>query len=243
MNDEERLPFWAEPPYVLLTDVLQLDKIEPWNVDVGKLVTGLLQEMKRFGDIDFRVSGNALYSAAVIFMKKTLSLVELGLIKTETNTQDNELVIPMIRPPFRLTNRRVTLQELLLAMDRVLSKGVRGREPAVSKRTTRRLVEPLSLEIDSQETDVEDSIEEVYRDLCKMIEMGAIARLEDILVQGTRTEIVRVFLALLHLYARRLIDITIDENETIWIKILPRTEEIGLKTIETKTGGATGSVG
>ena len=61
MSGDDDSPFWAIPPYILLTDVLQLDKVEPWNVDVGKLMGGFLLEMKRMGDIDFRVSGNALY--------------------------------------------------------------------------------------------------------------------------------------------------------------------------------------
>ena len=51
MSGEEGSPFWATPPYILLTDVLQLDKVEPWNVDVGKLVGAFLREMKRIGDI------------------------------------------------------------------------------------------------------------------------------------------------------------------------------------------------
>ncbi|MFW9800342.1 MAG: hypothetical protein ACFFD9_07895, partial [Candidatus Thorarchaeota archaeon] len=125
MNDE-RAPFWAAPPYILLTDVLQLDKVQPWNVDIGKLVSGFLREMRRLGDIDFRISGSALYSASVIFMKKTRELIELGLLPPEED-EDEELVIPLIRPPFRISNQRVTLEELLIAMDRVLSKGVRRR--------------------------------------------------------------------------------------------------------------------
>ncbi|MHA2299656.1 MAG: hypothetical protein ACXACD_01740 [Candidatus Thorarchaeota archaeon] len=56
MSAEDSSPFWASPPYILLTDVLQLDKIKPWNVDVGKLVAGFIREMKRLGDIDFRIS-------------------------------------------------------------------------------------------------------------------------------------------------------------------------------------------
>ncbi len=240
MSDEDKIPFWAEPPYILLTDVLQLDRVEPWNVDVGKLVTGLLQEMKRLGDIDFRVSGNALYSASVIFMKKTMDLVQIGLISPESDTQDDaELEIPLIRPPFRLTNRRVTLEELLAAMDRVLSKGIRGRAPSVSKRATRRMVEPLTLEFDSQETNVEENIKEVYQDICEMLEIGKVSQFEDILVRNTRIEIVRVFLALLHLYARGLIDMWVDDNEIIWIKLIPLTDSIELKPQKTESGGAT----
>ena len=88
MNDSSS-PFWATPPYILLTDVLQLDKVEPWNIDVGNLVGAFLREMKRIGDIDFRVSGNALYSASVIFMKKTRDLVELGILPPEEVEDDD----------------------------------------------------------------------------------------------------------------------------------------------------------
>ena len=96
---EERGPFWTEPPYILLTDVLQLDKVEPWNVDVGHLIGSFLQEMKLLGDIDFRVSGSALYSASVIFMKKTRELVQLGILPPDEGDENEELVIPLIRPP------------------------------------------------------------------------------------------------------------------------------------------------
>ncbi len=223
MDDDS--PFWATPPYILLTDVLQLDKVEPWNVDVGKLVVGFLNEMKRMGDIDFRISGNALYSASVIFMRKTRDLVQLGILPPDADDDDEELEIPLIRPPFRLTNRRVTIEELLIAMDHVLSKGPRSRRTP-TKKQYRAKADPLTFTMNIDQANIEETIAEVYEDLQKILKVGESSKFTDVLMNNTRKEIVRVFFSILFLYARAFIDIWMDEN-TIWVKMLepPEIEE------------------
>jgi len=224
MSSDEESPFWASPPYILLTDVLQLDKVDPWQVNVGKLVGGFLNEMKRIGDIDFRISGNALYSASVIFMKKTRELVEYGILPPEVDEEEEQLAIPLIRPPFRLTNRRVTLQELLIAMDRVLSKGVRQRaRPA--RRRYQADTSPLQFELNTSRAYVEESLAEVYGDLCMIMEIGGIVKFTDMLMNRTRREIVRIFFALLHLYARAYVDIWMEDDAMILVKLLPLPEK------------------
>lgn len=226
MSDDD-VPFWAEPPFILLTDVLQLDKVDPWNVDVGKLVGSFLREMKRDGDIDFRISGNALYSASVIFMRKTRELVMYGLLPPEEEEDAKELTIPLIRPPFRLTNQRVTIEELLIAMDRVLSKGVRKRATP-TKRRGKVKADPLQFRLDVTRANIEESIAHVYRDLCGMMEEGEVVSFLNILINNTRLEVVRVFFALLHLYTRAYLDIWMDEEGEIWIKLFnpPEKEEL-----------------
>ncbi|NHI90778.1 MAG: hypothetical protein EAX87_14765 [Candidatus Thorarchaeota archaeon] len=215
---EDDSPFWATPPYILLTDVLQLDKVEPWNVDVGKLVVGFLDEMKRLGDIDFRISGNALYSASVIFMRKTRELVELGFLAPEEEEEDEELVIPLIHPPFRLTNRRVTLEELLVAMDRVLGKEPRLRgSPAKKKYSSK--ADPLTFQVNIDQANIEETIADVYEDLCRIMKAGDVSRFVDVLMNNTRQEIVRVFFSLLFLYARTYIDLWMDDDGIIWVKL------------------------
>jgi segregation and condensation protein A len=216
MDDDS--PFWATPPYILLTDVLQLDKVEPWNVDVGKLVVGFLDEMKRLGDIDFRISGNALYSASVIFMRKTRELVELGLLPPDEDEDDGELVIPLIRPPFRLTNRRVTLEELLAAMDHVLSKGDRQRSVPTRRKYSIR-ADPLTFQMNVDQANIEETIADVYKDLCRIMKVGDVSKFTNVLMNNTRQEIVRVFFSLLFLFARAYIDIWMDEESVIWIKL------------------------
>jgi len=223
MMDEDS-PFWATPPYILLTDVLQLDKVEPWNVDVGKLVVGFLNEMKRMGDIDFRISGNALYSASVIFMRKTRDLVQLGILPPEVE-DDEELEIPLIRPPFRLTNRRVTIKELLIAMDHMMTKGVRRRSTP-TKRLARTKTDPITFTMNIDQANIEETIADVYSDLQKILKVGESSKFTEILMNNTRKEIVRVFFSILFLFARGFIDMWMDEN-LIWIKMmeLPEIEE------------------
>ncbi|MCJ7817564.1 MAG: hypothetical protein MUP60_01830 [Candidatus Thorarchaeota archaeon] len=223
MDDDS--PFWATPPYILLTDVLQLDKVEPWNVDVGKLVAGFLNEMKRIGDIDFRISGNALYSASVIFMRKTRDLVQLGILPPDVDNNDDEIEIPLIRPPFRLTNRRVTIEELLVAMDHILSKGERNRSTP-TKRLSRAKTDPLTFTMNVDQANIEETIAEVYDDLQKILKVGESSKFTDILMNNTRKEIVRVFFAILFLFARKFIDMWMDED-VIWVKMIepPEIEE------------------
>ena len=230
MDDDS--PFWATPPYILLTDVLQLDKVEPWNVDVGKLVVGFLNEMKRMGEIDFRISGNALYSASVIFMRKTRELVQLGVLPPDEDDDDEEIEIPLIRPPFRLTNRRVTIEELLIAMDQVLSKGPRTRR-AVTKRQYRGTTDPLTFTMNVDQANIEETIAEVYSDLQKIMKIGEISKFAEILMNNTRKEIVRVFFSLLFLYARAYIDIWMDGN-VIWVKMMepPKVKEEEIEETE-----------
>ncbi len=220
MGDDS--PFWATPPYILLTDVLQLDKVEPWNVDVGKLVVGFLNEMKRMGDIDFRISGNALYSASVIFMRKTRDLVQLGILPPEVDDNEEELEIPLIRPPFRLTNRRVTIEELLIAMDHVLSKGARKRS-IPTKRHYRTKVDPLTFKMNVDQANIEETLAEVYADLQRLLKVGESSKFTDILMNNTRKEIVRVFFSILFLYGRKFIDIWMDES-VIWVKMIEPPE-------------------
>ena len=230
MGDDS--PFWATPPYILLTDVLQLDKVEPWNVDVGKLVVGFLNEMKRMGDIDFRISGNALYSASVIFMRKTRDLVQLGILPPEQDDDDDELEIPLIRPPFRLTNRRVTIEELLIAMDHMMSKGERTRRTP-TKRLGRTKAEPITFTMNVDQANIEETIADVYADLQRILKVGESSKFKDILMNNTRKEIVRVFFSILFLFARGFIDMWMDEN-VIWIKMIepPQVEEEEAETAE-----------
>ena len=152
-------------------------------------------------------------------MKKTRELVQLGILPPEAIDGDEDFEIPMIHPPFRLTNRRVTLQELLVAMDRVLTKGVRRRGSPV-KRGSRSRVDQVAVRWEVQRANVEENIAEVLADINELMNVGEETKFLDILMNNTRKEIVRVFFAILHLYSRVYLDIWGDEEGTIWVKLL-----------------------
>jgi hypothetical protein len=59
--------------------------------------------------------------------------------------------------------------------------------------------------------------------------VGEIVRVTDVLLNNTRKEIVRVFFSLLFLYARTFIDIWMEEDGIILLKMLepPKSKEKG----------------
>ena len=66
---------------------------------------------------------------------------------------------------------------------------------------------------------------EVYGDFCMIMEIDEIVKFTDVLVNRTRREIVRIFFALLHLYARSYVDIWMDDDAVILVKLLPLPEK------------------
>jgi hypothetical protein len=152
-------------------------------------------------------------------MRKTRELVELGLLPPDDDEDDEgDLVIPLIRPPFRLTNRRVTIEELLVAMDHVLSKGAR-RHSTPRKRKYSSKADPLTFQMNVGQANIEETIAEVYEDLRRIMKVGDALKFADVLMNNTRQEIVRVFFSLLFLFARAYIDIWMDEESVIWVKL------------------------
>jgi hypothetical protein len=156
-------------------------------------------------------------------MRKTRELVELGLLPPDEEEEDGDLVIPLIRPPFRLTNRRVTLEELLVAMDHVLSKGVRQRSTPTKRKYSVK-ADPLTFQMNIGRANIEETIAEVYGDLCRIMKIGDVSKFIDVLMNNTRREIVRVFFSLLFLFGRAFIDLWMDDEGVIWIKLLEPPE-------------------
>ncbi|UCH03520.1 MAG: hypothetical protein JSW05_07930, partial [Candidatus Thorarchaeota archaeon] len=85
-----------------------------------------------------------------------------------------------------------------------------------------------AFQVETTRADVEENIAEVYDDLSKIMKIDETMRFIDILMNNTRREIVRVFFALLHLFARAFIDIWMDKEQVIWVKMLspPPPEDV-----------------
>ena len=86
-------------------------------------------------------------------------------------------------------------------MDQVLSKGVRER-PTPTKRRYSTKADPLQFSIDVDQANVDETV-----------------KFQAILVNNSRREIVRLFFSLLFLYARAFIDIWMDDEGVIWLKL------------------------
>jgi segregation and condensation protein A len=109
-------PFWITPPLTILFDLVRLQRIQPWNVDVAKLLTLLVQEMRKRGHIDFTASGIALLSSATLLKIKSEHILELEEPPTPPLPTQDEFIPPPIQLPFRYEYTSTTIQTLISAL-------------------------------------------------------------------------------------------------------------------------------
>src|SRR5665647_2723243 len=72
-----RRPFYLRPPWNILFEISKLEKVTPWNVNIAYLLRSFLTEMERTEKVDFRASGVALDSSALIYLMKSKLLLTL----------------------------------------------------------------------------------------------------------------------------------------------------------------------
>ena len=72
-----RKPFYLRPPWNILFELSKLEKLTPWNINIAYLLGSFLHEMERDGKVDFRASGVALDSSALIYLMKSKLLLTL----------------------------------------------------------------------------------------------------------------------------------------------------------------------
>ncbi|MFW9843253.1 MAG: hypothetical protein ACFFEV_01625, partial [Candidatus Thorarchaeota archaeon] len=93
------------------------------------------------------------------------------------------------------------------------------RRSTPTKRLGRTKADPITFTMNVDQANIEETIADVYADLQNLMKIGELSKFKDILMNNTRKEIVRVFFALLFLFARGYIDIWMDEN-VIWVKMM-----------------------
>jgi len=163
LEKQEEKPFWLQPPWMILFDLIKLHKIKPWDINLTHLLTTMLSEMRRRGYIDFTASGVALLSSATIYRMKT----EL-ILKMETPPPPSmlpkppEYMPPPIQLPFRYEYTSTTIKHLLNSLEEALRA-----EPEILARLK---LQPLAAppppsipELDQFMTEIEDQIEKLYK--------------------------------------------------------------------------------
>src|SRR5512147_3264182 len=116
-----RRPFYLRPPWNILFEINKLEKLTPWNVNIAYLLRSFLAEMEKTAPekVDFRASGVALDSSALIYLMKSKLLLTLQeqpvLPKAPT-----DFVPPPLFLPLRHELTSTTIQHLLEVLDEVL---------------------------------------------------------------------------------------------------------------------------
>ena len=114
-----RKPFYLRPPWNILFELNKFDKLTPWNVNIAYLLRSFLSEMERTGKVDFRASGVALDSSALIYLMKSKLLLTLQEPPSPPKAP-SDFVPPPLFLPLRHELTSTTIQNLLEVLDDVL---------------------------------------------------------------------------------------------------------------------------
>jgi hypothetical protein len=119
MSTAMRKPFYLKPPWNILFEISKLEKLTPWNVNIAYLLTSFLSEMESTGKVDFRASGVALDSSALIYLMKSKLLLTLQEPPMPPKTPQ-DFVPPPLFLPLRYELTSTTIRNLLEVLDDVL---------------------------------------------------------------------------------------------------------------------------
>ncbi len=212
-------PFYLRPPWNILFEFHKLEKLTPWNINIAYLLTTFLEEMERTGQIDFRASGVALDSSALIYLMKSKLLLKL-----EEPPSPPKAPLDIIPPPLFLPLRHeltsTTIRHLLEVLDDVLKGETLFRlEKAPAEPILPRPSE-IFPQIDYYLMEIELQMERLYRSLFEMVKGAGIIQFSTIIKGLARLEAIRTFILLLFLAQEGKVSLWQDEEmEEIYITV------------------------
>ncbi len=186
---------WRE----LLIELVDTNQLDPWDIDIVKVVDGYLSAIKKMKVLDLRIPANIMLAASILLRMKsdTISIFSMTEEQVPEEQAKMEHIRPEVEPLIPVARmqpkRKVSLNELLEALDQAM------------KITEKRMVEqertivPMQIVIDK--VDIEDKMKRVYLEIVRAMDQerlttfGVIAKS----FNGTDNVLLDVFVPVLFL--------------------------------------------
>lgn len=218
MTETSPEPFWFHQPWRVLTDILELQKISPWELDLAELVNGFIGRLLTEEYIDLRICGRALLSAAILLRLKTEYLLEFGREEEEIlRVIEEDIFLPPIRPPFRKNIRPTSsaefieaLRELVFPPKKHIRKHIKGSGSL-----------PVIPQFDGSSVELTKSMKQVHAQLIEASLDNNPISFVNFVTGMSHIQIIRVFLSLLFLISKGSIRIIQDRqfgDIMIWVQ-------------------------
>jgi chromatin segregation and condensation protein Rec8/ScpA/Scc1 (kleisin family) len=219
MSTMIKRPFYLRPPWNILFDINRLEKLTAWNVNISYLLNSFLGEMEKMGKVDFRASGVALDSSALIYLMKSKLLLTLQEPPAPPKVP-GDFVPPPLFLPLRHELTSTTISHLLEVLDEVL----KGETFAHINRIAPQPILPAFSEIlpqfDAFLAEIEAQMDELYALLSERVKGAGIVEFSSISKGATRMEAIRMFMLLLFLAQDRRINLWQNEiTEELYIAV------------------------
>jgi chromatin segregation and condensation protein Rec8/ScpA/Scc1 (kleisin family) len=198
MSTAMRKPFYLKPPWNILFEISKLEKLTPWNVNIAYLLTSFLSEMESTGKVDFRASGVALDSSALIYLMKSKLLLTLQEPPMPPKTPQ-DFVPPPLFLPLRYELTSTTIRNLLEVLDDVLKGEKLPHLDKVIAQPVLPAVSDIMSKLDLFLMEIETQMEKLYALLCEKVKGAGIIEFSKLIKGTARIEAIRTFILLLFL--------------------------------------------
>ncbi len=218
-----RRPFYLRPPWNILFEISKLEKLTPWNVNIAYLLRTFLLEMEKNSPekVDFRASGVALDSSALIYLMKSKLLLTLQEPPPPLQKVPTDFVPPPLFLPLRHELTSTTIQHLLEVLDDVL-KGEKllALNHMVEQHPVLPAVTDLLPKFDRFIAELEFEVDKLYAMLVEKTGGQGIIDFTTLSKGATRIEALRMFIYLLFLAQDGLVSLwQNEETEELYIAV------------------------
>ncbi len=229
-------PTWRE----MLLDLVTQNQLDPWNIDIVLITTNYIERIKKMEMLDLRVPANLILAAAILirFKSDALRFEEEAQVSTEETYVPEEggepETIPMLELKTRIPPKRmVTLDELLVAMEKVFDDQKKREEKAA------KIEIPAVINIQLPEFNIEQRMDDVYKRIVEAKDVEGLTTFNAILKSHEAYEMITTLLPVLHLSQDKKISIF---QEKFFGEIFIRVRENGKKTKEEQKEEAEGEL-
>lgn len=212
-------PFYLLPPWNILFEFHKLEKLTPWNINIAYLLGSFLKEMEKTGQVDFRASGVALDSSALIYLMKSKLLLQL-----EEPPPPPKAPMDFLPPPLFLPLRHeltsTTIRHLLEVLDDVLKGEKLIRPEKIAEEPLLPTPSEILPQLDLYLMEIELQMEKLYASLSERVKGAGIVEFSTLTKSATRLEAIRTFILLLFLAQEGKINLwQNEESEEIYITV------------------------
>jgi segregation and condensation protein A len=221
-NTPTRRPFYLRPPWNILFELSKIEKLgTPWNINIAYLLRSFLTEMDHTGKIDFRASGVALDSSALIYLMKSKLFLTLNDPPPVAQKLPPDFIPPPLFLPLRHELTSTTIQHLLEVLDEVLKGEKLSRLDRMAVQTPiLPAVSDLLPQFDRFMAELETQVDQLYALLVEKVHGQGIIDFSTLTKGATRIEALRMFIYLLFLAQDGLVSLwQNEETEELYIAV------------------------
>ncbi|NJE04946.1 segregation/condensation protein A [Thermococcus sp. M36] len=184
-------------PVDILLQLVQLGKVDPWNIDIVDLTEKYIERLREMKELDLRVSARAILAASILVRMKSEALLYADEEESEEQHEERlHVEVEPLAPPLRRVERYYTFDDLLDALMDALEEAEK-RKPRKKKRVE---IEEEVFVVDDFRVDIEKHVYRLHEIVRKMyLETGRPINFWDLVFDPSPKIIARTFLYLLFL--------------------------------------------